>query len=303
VQDGRVDSSAGGAFRMLVEAHHQFDVVDAGMDWQPYRVLVLPDKIRLAPELRQRVAAYLAAGGRVIASHRSGMAPDRDEFPLPELGVRYLAEGRHSPDYVEAGPELSDGVIAGPHVFYDRGLEVEPLPGARALASIWWPYFDRTWEHFCSHRHTPPEKRSPFPAAVASERAVYFAHPLFQSYLRHGARVYRLLFLNALRLLLPDRLIETDAPTTARITLMRQPQQGRTVCHLLHYIPEQRCREIQTLEEAIPLCHVDLSVRLEAPPRHAYLAPEGLELPFEWTGSRAKVTVPAVVGHAMVVFE
>ncbi|MBM3457841.1 MAG: beta-galactosidase, partial [Armatimonadetes bacterium] len=100
VHDGRVDTAAGGAYRMLLEGHHQFDVVDGDMDWSRYRVLILPDKIRLDAVLLAKVRAYLAAGGKVVASHRAGMAPDRDEFVLTELGVRYLQESRFSPDYL-----------------------------------------------------------------------------------------------------------------------------------------------------------------------------------------------------------
>lgn len=305
VHDGRVDTSAGGAYHMLIEAHYQFDVVDAEMDWSRYRVLVLPDKIRLEGPLLEKVRGYLAAGGRVIASYRSGMAADRDEFVLTELGVRYLAESRYSPDYAMPREALAGGVLQGEHVMVDRGVEVEPAAGAEVLADVWHPYFDRTWEHFCSHRHTPVEGPSSFPAAVATENTVYFTHPIFASYMKQGPRVYKQLFLNALRRLLPDadKLVRTDAPTTAHVTLARQEAEGRAIAHVLHYIPEQRYREIQTIEDVIPLFNVPLSIRLEREPRRAYLAPEGTELLVSWSDGRAAVTVPEVRGHAMVVFE
>lgn len=301
VHDGRVDTAAGGAYRMLLEAHYQFDVVDSGMDWSRFRVIVLPDKIRLNETLRAKLQAYLSAGGKVIASHHSGLAVDRNEFALPELGVRYLGEARHSPDYVVPGAALGEGVLKAEHVFFDRGLEVEAVNGAEALAEVWHPYFDRTYAHFCSHRHTPVEKPSGFPAVTATKNTVYFAHPIFSSFMRHGVRTYKLFFLNALKRLLPEKLVETSAPTTAHISLARQD--GRTIAHVIHYIPEQRYREIQTIEEAIPLHHVELNVRLEAEPERVYLAPEGLELPFTWTEGRVRVTVPRVDGHAMVVME
>ncbi|MCC2671011.1 MAG: Beta-galactosidase trimerization domain protein [Armatimonadetes bacterium] len=305
VHDGRVDTAAGGAYRMLVEAHYQFDVVDSEMDWSGYRVVVLPDKIRLPEWLQTKVQDYLAGGGKVIASHRSGLAAGREEFVLPELGVRYLAEGRYSPDYVKPGEALSAGVLRAEHVLFDRGLEVEPLAGAEPLAEVWHPYFDRTYAHFCSHRHTPVEKASGLPAVVATESTVYFAHPIFSSFMRHGVRTYKLLFLNALQRLLADKLVETNAPTTAHVSLAVQSVDGteRTIAHVLHYVPEQRYREIQTIEEALPLHGVELAVRLAAAPGRVYLAPEGADLPFTYTEGRARVTVPRVDGHAMVVFE
>lgn len=301
VHDGRVDTAAAGAYRMLLEAHYQFDVVDSGMDWSRYQVVILPDKIRLTPALQEKLRSYLAEGGQVIASHLSGLAADRQEFTLPELGVRYLGEARYSPDYVVPGPEIQAGVLPAEHVMFDRGLEVEAVDGTESLADVWHPYFNRTYAHFCSHRHTPVEKRSDFPAVVATERTVYFAHPIFSSFMRHGVRTYKLLVLNALQRLLPEKLVETNAPTTAHISLARQ--EGRTIAHVIHYIPEQRYREIQTIEEAIPLHDVELRVRLDAEPARVYLAPDGTNLPFTWAEGRVEVTVPRVEGHAMVVFE
>jgi len=303
VHDGRVDTSAGGAYRMLLEAHYQFDLVDDVMDWSPYRVIVMPDKIRLPEALAEKVRAYLASGGKVMASHRSGLALGRDEFALDELGVRVLGDLEYSPDFAAPRPEIADGILPSEHVMYERGLQVEAQPGAEVLADVWQPYFNRTYAHFCSHRHTPAEKQSPYPAVVATENTVYFAHPIFESYMKHGPRVYKQLFLNALRCLLPDKLVHTDAPTTAHISLAHQETEGRTIAHILHYIPEQRYREIQTIEDVIPLHNVSLAVGLGQEPRRVYLAPEGTDVPFEWTEGAVRLTVPEVRGHAMVVFE
>lgn len=302
VHDGRVDTSAGGAHRMLVEAHYQHDIVDDEMDWSRYRVLILPDKIRLHAALAAKIRSYLAQGGSLIASHRSGLAADRDEFVLPELGISFRGEAPYSPDYVAPGPRIAGGIPPSQHVMYERGLEVE-ANGAEELARVWHPYFNRTYAHFCSHRHTPVEKESPFPAVTRNGSAIYFAHPLFASFKQHGLRVYKQLFLNALRLLLPDPLVVTDAPSTARISLARQDDPARTIVHLLHYIPEQRYRETPMVEEALPLFNVNLAVRLDREPARVYLAPDGSPLPYTWSNGRVHLTVPEVRGHVMVVFE
>ncbi len=309
VHDGRVDTSSGGAYRMLSEAHYQCDVVDREMDWSAYGVLILPDKIRLDGDLAARLQGYLAGGGRLIASHRSGLAADRDEFVLPDLGVTWLDDSPFEPEFIAARAELSAGVPAAPQVVYERGARVAPAVGTSVLADVWQPYFNRTYAHFCSHRHTPAEKPSGYPGAVASANAVYFAHPLFAGYMRHGVLTYKRLVLNALRRLLPEeqRLTVSSAPSTARISLMRQAADashgGRHVLHLLHSIPEQRCREIQTIEEHLPLHNVRVGVRLPGPPASAYLAPDREALECDWRDGRAWVNVPLVLGHAMVVFE
>jgi hypothetical protein len=188
-------------------------------------------------------------------------------------------------------------------VMYDRGLEVEPQHGAEVLAKVWHPYFDRTWEHFCSHRHTPAAQESAFPAVVANSHAAYFAHPIFASLTRHGVTTYKRLFLNVLHRFLNEPLVRTNAPSTAHVTLQRQEAEGRTIAHVLHYIPEQRYKDIQTIEDVIPLYSVELSVRLDRRPGRVYVAPVGTELEADWGRGRSRVMIPEVRGHAMIVFE
>jgi hypothetical protein len=87
------------------------------------------------------------------------------------------------------------------------------------------------------------------------------------------------------------------------VTLLRQPDQNRTVVHVLHYLPQRRHPGFDTLEDVIPIHNVQLRVRLDHPASAAYLAPSRQPLDFVTEGGCACVTVPEVSGHAMVVFE
>jgi len=302
LEDARVDSSARGALRLLQEAHHQFDFVDFEMPWDKYALLILPDKIVLDEAGRRKVQAFLAKGGRLLASHRSGLAPDGNGFVLPELGVRLVGELEYSPDYIEAVGPLAAGVRPTQHVMYDRGLKVEAV-GGETLARIWKPYFNRTWEHFTSHQHAPAERPTGDPGAVRSGPCIYFAHPVFTSYGAHGAEALRTMLRNAIDLLLPDRMVRTNAPSTAQISVMRQPDAGRTVVHVLHYIPEPRYTKLQLVVERLPIFDITLDVRVAKAPSSVYLAPDRTPLEWSFEGGRARVVVPRVDGHAMVVFE
>ena len=81
-------------------------------------------------------------------------------------------------------------------------------------------------------------------------------------YSNHGLRAYKLLFLNSLKLLLPEKLIETNAPTTADIYLNYQPEHKRYIAHILHYIPERRFESVDTIEDVIPLYNIELKIML-----------------------------------------
>jgi hypothetical protein len=301
--EGRVDPAATGALRMLRERHFQADVIDGENDWSRYPVVILPDKIPLDEALAQKVSRYLAAGGSLVLSCESGLDPGRSHFALDELGVEFAGYGEYTPDFIAPRSELAEGIPATQHALYETGLNVRPHERSQVLADLWHPYFNRTWDHFCSHSHTPIDRPSDWPGAVQRGRVIYFAHPIFGMYTRHGSPVYRDLVINALRRLLPDPLVLTDAPTTAHVTLLHQTGEKRQIAHILHYLPQRRHPGFDTLEDVIPLRDLSLSVRVDAPPAKVYLAPSQQPLDFRAADGRVHVTIPEVRGHSMVVFE
>ena len=156
-----------GAARILQRAGHQFDVIDSESDLSRYRVLVLPDEIPVSAELADRLERYLDQGRSLIASFESGLNEDKTEFALKALGVRLKDQvtctpdggpvrGRAFPgnayaDYILPKGEIGRGLPETEHVMYMKGVEVEALPQSQVLADTIESYFDRTYEHFCSH--------------------------------------------------------------------------------------------------------------------------------------------------------
>jgi len=129
---------------------------------------------------------------------------------------------------------------------YLRGLQVAP-DGGEVLAQTVVPYFNRTWEHYCSHRHTPSSGQLGYPAIVRRGRVIYMAHPVFTQYQQNAPRWVKTLVLNSLDMLLPDPLVRHAGPSTVTTALNEQPAQGRAVLHLftLHSgatQPGYRCR-------------------------------------------------------------
>lgn len=301
--EGRVDGAGGGAARMLLEGHYQFDIVDTQADWSGYKVLILPDKVTMTPDLAKQFGDYLRNGGKILASYESGLAKDGSDFIFDELPVEYVGPAKFSPDFVTPGA-LGEGIADTPHVMYERGMEVKAKPEAKTFGTVSDPYFNREWDHFCSHSHTPDEGPVERPAVVESAdgSVIYFSHPIFGLYGRHAARWYKQMALNALKRLLPDPLIQTDAPSTAQITLTRQEDEGRTMVHVLHYIPERRHPGFDVIEDVIPLHNVNVKVRAHAP-KQAYLAPSQEPVSVTAEEDYVSFTLPVVNGYAMVVLE
>lgn len=129
-----------GVTRMLEESANQFDVLDAQSDFSSYKVIVLPDDIWVAPSLAEKLEAFAAGGGALIASFASGMSEARDAFTLPLLGVR-LSEGDASEmrgvifpqadycEYLKPTELLGNGIVDTEYVMYTKGVPVEAEPG------------------------------------------------------------------------------------------------------------------------------------------------------------------------------
>lgn len=288
-----------GALRMLQELHREFDIIDAARDLSKYKLVILPDEVPVDDALAKRIDRYLAGGGALIASHKSGLSPAGDRFASDVFGVKFKGDAPYSPDFIMPEGVMAIGLRPTGHVMYLQGLEVDPLAGTQVLAMAEVPYFNRTWRHFCSHRHTPSSGRPGYPGIVRSGRCIYFIHPIFTQYQQNAPRWCRQLVENAIDLLVPEKLIETDGPSTLLVALNRQEKPARHVLHLLHYIPERRGQAFDTIEDVIPLHEVKLSLAL-ADIKRVRVVPEGQALPFEQAGRRVSFIVPKVEGHCMI---
>ena len=289
-----------GAVRILQETGHQFDIIDSGADFRAFRLLILPDEYPVDDKLARRIEKYLSDGGALIASFESGLKPDKSDFAVKGLGVSLVGPAPYNPDFVVPGGPIGRGMPRTEHVMYMRGLQVRAKRGAKVLAGVRKPYFNRTWEHFCSHRHTPSSGRSAYPGIVQKRGSVYFAHPVFSQYNDNAPEWCKQLVVNALDLLLPDRLVTHDGPTTVQVALNEQPRKKRHVLHLLHYIPERRAENMDVIKDVIPLHDLAVSGKAPRTIKKVRCVPERQSLAFEQRDGRVEFVLPRLEGHQMI---
>lgn len=290
-----------GAMRVLQELHQQFDVIDSLADFSRYRVLILPDEIPVDGVLAQKVEAFLATGGAVMASHRSGLNPDGTAFALP-LGIKFVGAAAYTPMFIKPREALVSGLPITEHVMYETGTAVELLPGSELLADNIAPYFNRTWQHYCSHQHAPSSGQSCGPAIVQAGRAIYFAQPVFKQYQKNAPRWVRTLLKSALDRLLPEPALITKGPPTLVATLTRQHAQpsDRQLVHLLHYLPIRTSANVDVVDEVVPLHGVELSVRSDRKVTSVRCVPENTSLPFTQAKGRVQFKLPILSGYQII---
>lgn len=252
----------------------------------------------------------------MIASFESGLNEEKSGFNLKELGVKVKDEltrdiygnpvkgkvytrGEYA-DYILPKGEIGKGMPETEHVMYIKGLEVEALPGSEVLADVVLSYFDRTYEHFCSHRQTPSSGKVGYAGIVKNGNVIYFAHLIFTQYYQNAPRWCKQLFINALDMLLGERILHHEGPTIMLATVNEQKNENRWVVHLLHYIPERRCKDIDIIEDVIPLYDVKVSVKVPKEVKGVVMVPQNEALKFEVKDGRTEFTVPKTNGHQMI---
>lgn len=295
--------AAKAATRMLCELKQQFDVVSRAASWEGYKLLVLPDFVRLDSDLAARIRKHIQAGGTVLSSGWSGLNPERSDFAMQEWGVEFKGDSPHDPAYFVAGPSLSTDMPDMPLNFYERGTAVVPLETTESLAGIVAPYYNQGWDGEHGFRYTPPDRATDETAVTQCGPVVHATHPLFTIYY-HSAPVYvRQLVANVLERLLPQPMVRAPGlPSYARVTVTSQP--GRRMVYVMTYLPEKRGDDTNIIEEPIELRDVEIALRTDGRrPSSVYLAPTREIVAFKMQGDYVKATLPLVRGYAVLVFE
>lgn len=289
-----------GAARMLLETNRLFDVVDLESDWTAYPVLILPDLIPADAEIEAKLAAYVGRGGRVLATGNAGLRPDGSGFAL-DFGARWVGSNPYKPDYFVPAAPFGPGEGASA-VMYGEGQRIEAA-GGRVLGFRENPYFNRDAFSFSSHLHTPNDRHSREPGMIEHDAGIYIAWNVFGAYAEHGNLVLRQMVDYALGRLLAAPTLETTLPAQGVTTLQEQPFHRRLVHHLLYASPVRRGKNVEIVEDLVPIRDVACTVRTDRPVRSVYLAPQMTELPFTAQDGVVSYTVPVVECHQMVVLQ
>jgi len=298
---GGVQKSVDGAGRMLLELKQQFNLIYAETDLKGYKVVILPDGGVIGEALKKALKAFLASGGAVIASHKASLLDGK--FQCPGLPVRYIGENPHTPCYLDLGKTLGQGWPQSKFVFYEASTFVKPAAGAVAMGRLVGTYFNRTYEHFCSHQQTPYDKNTSHPVVVVKGRVAYISTEIFKAYREHSYSLYKSIVSRVLEQVLPLPMVKTHAPSAMEISVNRQAKPKRLVAHLVNFQPQRRHINVEWIEELYPVRDIPLAVRTGKRPKAVTLAPSGDPLPFTMEGAYCQIVVPEVKSHVMVAFE
>jgi hypothetical protein len=263
-------------------------------------VIVLPDQVVVDAALAARLRAYVAAGGRLLISNRSGLDEAAGDYILADLmGVHYAGPAPFAPDYLVTTDAIAQDIEPLYHSNELPGVTLQAAPGAEVLAYSGVPYFNRTWEHFYSHLYTPFDQVTDDPLIVQKGNVVTLARPWFSEYAVSAKRVHKQVIANCLARLLPEpRVGAHNLPSTAIVTVRRQHR--NLIVHVLHYVHQRRGKTLDIIEDVLPLVDVKLSIRADAAPTSVRLQPQNAELESTWEAGYVRFNLPRVEGYQII---
>ena len=303
-----------GCGRVLLEEHFLFDLIHRYVDLSNYKLVILPDDIRVDSELKRILDAYLTQGGKLLLTGESGMYQEKDIFAF-DIGATHEGASPFSPDYILPHKELRAPYLDSPQVIYLKSQRIKAKEVAESLGDIYDPWFNRTWDHFCSHQHAPARSEaSGYDCGVQKGNIMYLAHPAFSLYRGYGAVAYRSYIAACIKKILGTPQLSTNLPSTGRVNLTYQAAEQRSVLHLLHANTINRggplnmsggnvqgsAKGIEVIEDILPVRDTEVRVSVDHPVSQVTLEPQGTLVAFTRSGAHVAFTVDTFECHQMV---
>lgn len=292
-EGGKADT---GANRILLETNRLYNFIDLDEDFSKYKMLILPDVWRIDGKLKAKLDDYLAQGGKLLLSGKSGLN-ENDEFQF-DTGVKFVGENQFRPTYFIPCFETVNGTTE--YLMRARNYRFENVD-AEIVSMGQNPYFNRTAEHFCSHQHAPNDRSLDYPTAAIKGNIAYIGWDIFGGYAIYGDyHIKELVAYVIKRLMKDDFTIETTVPDRGVTTLTQQGD--RKIVHMLYAHTTKRGEDTEVIEDIVPLYNVEATVKCDKPEK-VILVPQNEEIDFTYDNGRVKFTVPKVEIHQMISIE
>lgn len=286
-----------GCARILLEGKYLFQYVDAQEDFSAYKVLILPDQIILDAILAEKIKAFTAQGGKILASGKSG-TNGLGQFQL-DFGCSWKGENIYRPDYCR--PEFAlKSLKNAAFLMYSQGYRIHPDEGT-VLAWRENPYFNRTREHFSSHVHAPNNPEFREAGIVEGKDGIYIGWNIFQEYAEKGCIAAKQIVCAMLERLLPSPTVKTNLPAQGIITLMEK--EGRKILHLLYVSPVKRGENVEIVEDILPVYNIEVEVLCGQDVKNVFLVPQKQKIPFQKITGGIRFCVDRMFCHQMIVIE
>lgn len=290
-----------GAAQALRTNHIPFGIITRKnlKDLAHYRVVILPNVLRLSDEEADAVREYVAVGGSVYASKFTLKSKLREM-----LNANFMGETAEKFTYVAP---TSEGKWLLPGITEEHPLSI-PDSQVKAgfsskegvMATITLPYTDpEDPSKFASIHSNPPGPRTEQPALVLQKygrgRVIWSSASIEANAVQ--SLKHRTVFANIIRSLVQEPLsFEASAPGCVEIIQFHKPEEKAYVISLVN-------SQSDVGEPSIPVHDIPMKVKVRGKALKTILCPEETPIPFTQDGDFVNLTVPILHTYCMLVLK
>ena len=299
-EQGEPKAGIFGAVKLLMETHHQFDVIDEDASFDNYDMVIVPDlKLHDAPIL-DRLKAFARQGGQIIIA---GL-PQRSDTCMWDaelLGCQCLGPSQYRCGYFRLPADYWDDMPLEELVLYEHYERVRCIESAIPLGHWLDPMHESLQPHYVSHWQGPPGEPTDYPFAVINTlgagRILCLTASLFRRNYLDDNHLYRQVLRSLVAAYAPDQSISIDAPTTVEVIVNRD-ENARYLVHLINYTGQRRTGELEPVEQIVPVHDIRIGTAWSI--RSAVAQPDGEQLPITPDGPGSTVRLPVLHLHTII---
>lgn len=296
-----------GISKLLIELHLQFDVLEFTMEWEKYGLVIIPDELMLDEQTINRLHQFIDKGGSLIVSHNGGLQKETQKSWLRKYGLEYNGQSPFNPAYMVTDDNFVPDMPGYAYALYGGASQWKVMLPAKSLANLGEPLFQRSDEHYTSHKQSPFDHVTDYSVMATSGKIGFIGFPIGQAYYEKGYWVYREAFLKLVKEVLRTRLVDTNAPLSSEITLTYQPankdenRPERYIVHIINWSANRKTPSHPEVHED-PVALTDIWVKLNIPISNAVVntVVAGEKLMHQFIDNGIKVTIPRILISEMV---
>jgi len=289
-----------GAYRMLLESHHPFDIISSSIlkdegfieELSRYELIVMPNFACIDDIEADILDRFVENGGSILATDNTALYTSkgdwRGQFALKSLGsvsANFIKEDMRASyfrvDNIEEFQDTSLIVLDGNYIYTSL------KEGVKTSLKLIPP-----------QRYGPPEKCYPDletsnPGIIwyqyGKGKTAYLPWRIDYLYYRHRLEDYTRLYNTVVdRLLRNGRQVQTNAPPQVGITIYKHTPSGSYIVHLINFSGNNNT----AYHEPIPITNIELSIVGGKNFKSAKLLKAGKEIPIIVENNKVKVIIP-----------
>ena len=283
------------AARVFAELKYNFDVIDERMDFEPYKVLILPDIVHMTPTLKEKLEKFLEDGTKAVLSSGKSILDRQNNYVDGKLWNFIDFCGVDSTKTAYYSSISDDRTIS----MYDSGILMK-CDDKYSLSKYIKPYFDKHWDGLHGYFYTPPKGETEYVAVAEKGNWRHISFRVFNAYYNHAYKYHRDLIEDFMTKFVKEPLIdECDMPSSSRITLT-----GTDAYKLLHVkVTYPEVRGMTDIIEEHNVLPAGRKVKVLGEYNNVVSLPDEKEVKSSFDGKYTEITLPEITGYEMFKLE